>query len=139
MCLGLVDSCTGMSWMYGIDAASTAEVIRVLDHWRVQKCGGNRCEELVMDNGTCFTSKAMQSYLTSIGTRYKHAGSYHQHQNGPAEAAWNRNTPLCTKQLLQAPHLGTKYWVESMIHANDQLVRAPLRAHNNRIPAQTFG
>ena len=62
MCLGLVDSCTGMSWMYGIDAASTAEVIRVLDHWRVQKCGGYRTEELVINNGTCFTSKAMQSY-----------------------------------------------------------------------------
>jgi transposase InsO family protein len=62
-----------------------------------------------MDNGSCFTSRAMKSYLTSVGIVYEHSGAYHQHQNGPAELMWYRLTSLCIMQMMQSPWLGIPY------------------------------
>ena len=133
-CLGIIDSCTGKSWVFDLQSLSTEAVIEKLDHWRVQHLHNRQVKKLVMDNGSCFTSRAMKSYLTSVGIVYEYSGAYHQHQNGPAESLWYRLTSLCIMQMMQSAWLGVKYWFECMRHANDQLCRAPSRSHDNNCP-----
>ena len=54
---------------------STAEVIRAVDELRTQYLGDCRIKELIMDNGSCFTSAAMKEYIISINTKGKFRNS----------------------------------------------------------------